>query len=264
MLASSPDDSPRGIQLLGSKEEQIPAALDALEAYRFDLLDFNAACPAPKVARKGKGAALLKEPRRLKELLTMLVRYSGVPVTVKIRAGWDEDSVNAREIALMAEDSGVSALFIHGRTMTQGYGGAVDYGIIRAVKEALRIPVIASGDNLSVPLIKKMFDRTGCDGVAIARGSMGNPWIFRDIMGFLDHGRLPESPSLEERLAVLRDHMDLTLHQYGERRGVGIFHKFFIWYTRGLRNTRPIRDKAFRADTKDELLALIEDIRLMD
>ena len=219
------------------------------------------ACPTPKITRKGKGAALLKEPQRLGKLLKVLVDHAKVPVTVKIRTGWDPTSVNARAVALCAEDAGVSALFIHGRTRTQGYSGTVDYRIIEQVKKALAIPVIASGDNLSVHSIKKMFDETGCDGVAIARGSLGYPWIYREVIRFFQDGTLCERPGMDERIATMTNHLNLVIEHYGEKRGLACFHKFFIWYTRGLRGTKPLRDSAFRADTKEELLNVVEELR---
>jgi tRNA-dihydrouridine synthase B len=258
MLTSTPDDRPLGIQLSGNDEAYLLEALEALEGYDFDLLDLNAACPVPKVTRRGKGAALLREPCRLGKLLKVLVDHAKVPVTVKIRSGWDASSVNAREVALCAEDAGVSALFIHGRTRAQGYSGTVDYRIIEEVKKALAMPVIASGDNFSVQSIKKMFDETGCDGVAIARGSLGYPWIYREVIRFFQDGTLCERPSMDERIATITNHLNLVIEHYGEKRGVSCFHKFFIWYTRGLRGTKPLRDIASRTDTKDELLKVIE------
>lgn len=261
MLASTPDDRPLGIQLLGNEEAWLVKAVEALEDYEFDLLDLNAACPTPKVTRKGKGAALLKEPHRLEKLLKVLVDHAKVPVTVKIRTGWDATSVNAREVALGAEHAGVSALFIHGRTRAQGYGGSVDYRTIQEVKKALTIPVIASGDNLSVPSIKKMFDETGCDGVAIARGSLGYPWICQEVIRFFQDGTLCEKPHIDERIATITNHLELVVQHYGEKRGITCFHKFFIWYTRGLKGTKPLRNNAFRADTKDELLQAVEELR---
>ncbi len=261
MLTSAPDDRPLGIQLLGNDEAYLVKALEALEEHDFDLLDLNAACPAPKITRKGKGAALLREPHRLGKLLKVLVERAKVPVTVKIRAGWDATSVNARQVALCAEDAGVSALFIHGRTRTQGYGGTVDYRIIEEVKKALAIPVIASGDNLSVPSIKKMFDETGCDGVAIARGSLGYPWIYREVIRFFQNGTLCEKPDIDERIITITNHLDLVVEYYGEKTGVVCFRKFFTWYTRGLRGTKPLRDRVFRADTKDEVLRVVDELR---
>lgn len=260
MLSSSPEDRPLGVQFLGNSGSQIPVALERLSGHHCDLIDFNAACPSPKVTRKGKGAALMLEPKRLRDILSALVRYSSLPVAVKIRAGWDPDSVNAREVALYAQDAGIKALFIHGRTKTQGYSGTVDYRIIREVKEALSIPVIASGDNLSVERVRKMFGETGCDGVAIARGSLGNPWIFRQIANFFGSGSVPEGPDIAQRVDVMKRHLELAAWHWGERRGVSSFRKFFIWYTRGLHGLRPLRDRAFRAGSKEELLEIIEDL----
>ena len=175
LLATRPGDRPLSVQLLGSDPDVIARALDALERFRFDLIDLNAACPVPKVVRKGEGAALLKEPHKLHELLRLIVKRSRVPVTVKIRAGWDKNSPCARDIALYALDAGVSCVCVHGRTRAQGYGGRVSYDIIREVKQALTIPVIGSGDAFSPILIRRMFDETGCDGVAIARGALETP-----------------------------------------------------------------------------------------
>jgi tRNA-dihydrouridine synthase B len=260
MLMSSPNDRPLGVQLLAADEKYVAGALDVLAEHDFDLLDFNAACPTPKVTRKGKGAALLKEPRKLGAILKILVKYAKVPVTVKIRTGWDEDSVNAREVALYAEDAGISALFIHGRTKTQGYSGTVDYKNIKEVKDALKVSVIASGDNLSLPLIKKMFDETGCDGVAIARGALGNPWIFREAIRYFQDGTHIEGPAMDERIATIKKHFDLVIEYSGEQRGIGIFHKFFIWYTKGLRGIKPLRDKAFRTNKKAQFLEIVEEL----
>ena len=263
MLMSSPEDRPLGVQLLGSDEKYIAKSLDVLAEYDFDLLDFNAACPTPKVTRKGKGAALLKEPRKLGSILKALVGNAKVPVTVKIRTGWDEASVNAREVALYAEDAGISALFIHGRTKAQGYSGTVDYKNIRDVKNALKIPVIASGDNLSLLLINKMFCETGCDGVAIARGALGNPWIFREAIMFLQDGCITaRPPTMDERIATIMKHLDLVIEYNGEERGIGIFRKFFIWYTKGFRGIKPLRDKAFRTNKKDQFIEIIEKLRM--
>lgn len=264
MLLSSPEDRPLGVQLLGNDEKYVARALEVLMEHDFELLDFNAACPTPKVTRKGKGAALLKEPRKLGKILRFLVAHTNIPVAVKIRTGWDENSINAREVALYAEDAGVSALFIHGRTKTQGYGGAVDYRSIETVKAALRVPVIASGDNLTLPLIRKMFRETGCDGVAIARGALGNPWIFKDAIRFFQDGIISARPGMNERIDTIKTHLDLVIDHYGEERGIGIFRKFFVWYTKGLRGIKPLRDKAFRTDNKRKFLEIIEEVCAFD
>lgn len=264
MLSTALDDRPLGVQLLGNNGEHILRALDILDVQGFDLIDFNAACPTAKITRNGKGAALLREPRKLQYILKMLVCRSKAPVTVKIRAGWDSDSINAREIALYAEDAGVSALFIHGRTKTQGYSGTVDYQVIKEVKEALKIPVIASGDGVSLSFIRKMFNETGCDGVAIARGALGNPWVFREVTQFFQNGTFCERPDINERIEIMKRHIDLLVQYYGEKKSVSCFHKFFIWYTRGLSGVKPLRDRAFRTGTAGELLDAIEELRTFD
>jgi len=258
MLFTNHKDKPLGVQLLGCEENFIQRALDVLQKYEFDLLDFNAACPAKKVTRRGEGASLLKEPKKLNQLLKLVVKNSGVPVTVKIRAGQDKDSLNAEEAALYAQDAGIGALFIHGRTKTQGYSGTVDYKIIKAVKNALTIPVIASGDILSAQLAKKMFDETGCDGIAVARGSLGNPWIFKQIKEYLTYGKMISRPAPGEIMQTMLEHLGLCIDFYGEKVGVVIFRKFMNWYTRGFRKIRPLREKSSRVKTKEEIIKLTE------
>ncbi len=262
MLSTVPADRPLGIQLLGDDPRVLREALDILRDYRFDILDLNAACPVGKVTGRGEGAGLLKDPRKTGELLRVLVDNSPVPVTVKIRAGWDESSRNATEIARAARDAGVSGLFIHGRTREQGYSGRVDYRIIREVKEALDIPVIASGDAFSPHLVKRMLDETGCDGVAIARGALGNPWIFRETREFLRSGITPQRPGPDEIADTMTRHLDLCIDFYGETVGVMIFRKFFSWYTRGLPAMKPLRGQAFLAKTREQLLAVAGAMRL--
>lgn len=260
MLSTTPADRPLGVQLIGNEPETLRRALDILEKYRFDIIDFNAACPVKKVTSKGEGADLMREPRKLAGLLRVIADNAEVPVTVKIRSGWDAKSVNARDIALYAEDAGLSAVFIHGRTKVQGYSGRVNYQVIKEVKKAVGIPVIGSGDAFSPQLIKKMFDETGCDGVTIARGSLGNPWIFNETSVFLGSGRLPERPGSDAIAWTMTEHFNLCIDFYGEAHGTMVFRKFFAWYTKGLSNMKPIRDKAFRADTKEQMEALIKEV----
>lgn len=257
MLSSNAEDKPLGIQLLGCEQRFILKALDVLREYEFDLLDFNAACPAKKVVRRGEGAALLKEPKRLSKLFSLIVKNAKCPVTVKIRTGWDRNSVNAREVALRAEDAGVSALFIHGRTKLQEYSGNVDYAEIRNVKKAMKIPVIASGDIFSGQLAKKMFDETGCDGIAIARGALGNPWIFKEIREFLKSGLIIERPEVEDIKKTILEHLDANVAFYGERNGVVVFRKFFTCYTKGFRKIRHLRQKSSRIKTREEMTNVV-------
>lgn len=262
MLSTAPGDRPLGLQLLGNDPEVITRAVEIVREYRFDLLDLNAACPVSKVIKRGEGAGMLREPRKVAEALKAMVRFSPVPVTVKIRSGWDERTVNAVEVARLAQDAGISALFIHGRTRAQGYRGRVDYGIIREVKSVLQIPVIASGDTLSPRLIKRMFDETGCDGITIARGALGNPWIFREAAEFLERGSLPQRPSVHELADTMIRHLDLYSASYGEKAAVVLFRKFFGWYAKGIPDVTSLRVEAFRAETRERLLEIIEEVRV--
>ena len=263
MLATEPADRPLGIQLLGRDPEVIRKALDKARDYGFDIIDFNAACPVTKVTEKGEGARLLKEPKKLGALLKVVVNNASVPVTVKIRSGWDAASVNAREIALCAEDAGIAALFIHGRTKEQGYRGAVDYAVIRTVKESLSIPVIASGDALSPRLIKRLFDETGCDGVVIARGALGNPWIFREASAFLQDGTLLQRPGMDEIADTMTSHLNLIVDFHGEHMGTLIFRKFFSWYCKGIHGIRDLKTRAFSAKARQQMIEIINEVREM-
>ena len=256
MLSASADDRPLGVQVLGNDPEVIKRAIEILSGYAFNIIDFNAACPVHKVVSCGEGAALLRKPAKMQELLKAIVTSTDLPVTVKIRSGWDETSVNAVEIGLAAQDAGISGLFIHGRTRSQGYRGKVDYTIIRSVKESLQIPVIGSGDALTPELIRKMFDETGCDGVAVARGAFGNPWIFRETVEYLKSGREPVRPDVCEIAETMKTHLDLLIAYYGENTGVILFRKFYAWYSRGMPAKR-LRQQAFQAAARDEMLYLI-------
>jgi len=259
MLLTVPKDKPLGVQILGCEEQYILKSLEVLKNYKFDILDFNAACPAKKVVRRGEGSGLLREPKKFAKLLKLVVKESWLPVSVKIRLGWDKDSVNAREIALLAQDCGVNALFIHGRTKTQGYSGQVDYKIISEVRKVLNIPLIASGDVFSGLLAKKMLDETGCAGLAIARGSLGNPWIFKEIKEYLESGKIVSRPAEKEIAKVMLEHLDTCIDFYGERNGVVIFRKFYTWYTKGLRKVRRLRERSSRVKTKEEVVKIINE-----
>lgn len=261
MLARGEGDSPLGLQLLGSDPDVLARATGLVnEMEDIALIDLNAACPVQKVVSKGEGSALMKDPGRLKKILEAIVKHTDLPVTVKLRAGWDGDSVNAAEVAKYARDAGISGLTIHGRTRAQGYTGNVDYAVIAMVRKALDIPLIASGDALSPVLIKKMFDETGCDGVSIARGALGNPWIFREAGQYLKTGTIPERPSTEELMRVMLKHLEMQCLLFGESRGTIMFRKLFSWYVKSLRNIKKLRERAFHATTKDQMTGLIRQL----
>jgi len=259
MLSALPQDRPLGVQILGCEEQYIVKSLEVLRNYEFDILDFNAACPAKKVVRRGEGASLLRDPKKLKKILKLIVKNAWIPVSIKMRLGWDQDSVNAKDIALLSQDCGVNAIFIHGRTKTQEYSGTVDYDVIRQVKKAIRIPLIASGDIFCVKLAKKMFDETGCDGLAVARGSLGNPWIFKEIREYLKTGKVIARPARNEIAKVMLEHLDSSIDFYGPKNGVIIFRKFYSWYTKGLRKVRRLREKSSRVKTKPEIEEIIQE-----
>jgi len=207
--------------------------------------------------KKGEGASLLKNPKKLHDLLVKIVRGTSKPVTVKIRSGWDHRSINAVEVARYAADAGISAVFVHGRTMAQGYHGHVNYDIIRQVKEAVAVPVFGSGDVLSPQLAQNMLTETGCDGVVIARGALGNPWIFKHAAAFLTGKTLPERPAAHEIIAVMTGHLNACCDFYGDKHGAVIFRKFFVWYTKGFDHIRPLRHRAFQAQAREEMLRVI-------
>jgi tRNA-dihydrouridine synthase B len=260
MLLSEGEPRPLGVQLLGCEPEYIEKGMEVINTYPFDLVDFNAACPERKVVRRGEGASLLREPKKLQRLLRLVKKDSRVPVTVKIRAGWDSETVNAPDVAKMCEDAGVSALFIHGRTRMQLYTGSVDYGVIGRVKRAISIPVIASGDVFSVQLAEKMFSETGCDGLVVARGCLGNPWLFRELEAHFDKKAVFVRPALDEIRQVMLENLESYIRFYGERSAVVIFRKFFAWYTKGLRKVRPVREKISRVKSAVEMKAIIGEL----
>lgn len=257
MLSTTDEDRSLGIQILGCEGEFILRAIDILSSYNYDVLDFNAACPVKKVTKRGEGAGLLRDPGKLHKLLKMIVKNSNKPVTVKIRTGWDKGSINAKEVALLSQDAGISALFIHGRDKEQGYSGEVDYKIIRGVKEALTIPVIASGDIFSPALAEKMLDETGCDGLLVARGALGNPWVFKEIKQFLKHKEIIKRPGIKEIADIMLEHLNGCINFYGSSHGVRRFHKFFGWYTKGVPNVRVLRETACHAKTEKQMLEVI-------
>jgi|WetSurMetagenome_2_1015567.scaffolds.fasta_scaffold43028_3 tRNA-dihydrouridine synthase B len=262
LLESSPIDRPLGIQLLAREPEHLLEALDILESHSYDVIDLNAACPVRKVTRKGEGAALLKEPEALSRLVQTLVDRSPVPVTVKIRAGWDHQSINAIEMAKRIADAGAHAVCVHGRTKSQGYGGKADMTVIEAVKNAVSIPVIGSGDIFSGQAAIRAMEETGCDAVMVARGGLGNPWIFQETTAMYRGETVPSRPGLDTLRSVMNEHLALSVEYYGTRLGVMNFRKFFAWYTKGLRNARLVRPKAFLANTTDEMRKFIGELQM--
>ncbi len=261
LLESCALDRPLGVQLLGREPVRLLEALDVLDDRPFDVIDLNAACPVRKVVRKGEGAALLKEPDTLSRLVKTLVDHARGPVTVKIRTGWDHHSINAIEIAQRVADAGADAICVHGRTKNQGYTGRADLKTIGAVKAAVPIAVIASGDVFTAHAAMEAMRITGCDAVMVARGGLGNPWIFREAAALSRGEAPPKGPGLDELQSVMKRHLTISAEYHGEKLGVINFRKFFAWYTKGLRDARTLRPKAMCAETVDGMEALIGELQ---
>ena len=263
MIRTEPSDRPLGIQIVGNDPYYILKGLEILEGFEFDLLDFNAACPKNKVIKKGQGASLLKYPKKLAELLEIIVKHSSRKVTVKMRLGWDTIS-KARDIALYAEDTGIDAVIVHGRTKVQDYYGEVNYDVIRKIKEDLKIPVIASGDVFNPLLAKKMFDETGCDGVLVARGVIGNPWIFKGIYELFKNCKIIKKPGVDTVADTMKEHFNLYLDFYDERRSIIMFRKYFMWYTNGFSKVKSLRNKINNTKKTNDIMNLIEEFRSLE
>ena len=263
LLRTDEADHPLGLQLLSKDENFLKSAINKLKEYKYkyDLMDFNAACPVRKISGRGEGAGLLQEPRVLQRLLKVIVKESSVPVSVKIRLGWDNSDF-ACDIAMHAQDAGIDVIFVHGRTKVQGYKGEADYGVIGQIKKKLHIPVIASGNILNAFLAKKMFNETGCDGLLVARGALGNPWIFKEISTYLEKGILLKRPAINEIADVMQRHFDLSVEYFGDKRGVVRFRKFYVWYTKGVTGIRPLREEVMRVTIKESMRKVIEKFRI--
>ncbi len=260
LLKTGDGDYPLAVQLFGSDPDILGEAARILSEGPFDVIDLNMGCPVAKVVNNNEGSALMKDPHLTERILTTLVKSTDKPVTVKIRKGFDEDHANAVEIAKIAEGCGIAAVTVHGRTRDQLYTGKADRDCIRRVKEAVSIPVIGNGDIFTPLDAKLMFDETGCDGIMVARGARGNPWIFRDITAYLDTGEIPPGPSPSEIAAMIlrQAHMEADLK--GERIALPQMRKHIDWYTVGLRGAASLRRRADTVSTMTELEDLVREL----
>lgn len=252
-------ERPVSLQLFGSDPEILSTIAGELEDGPYDIFDINMGCPVPKIVKNGEGSALMKDPELVEKILTAMVKRLKKPVTVKIRKGFDDSSVNAVEIAKIAESCGVSAIAVHGRTREQYYSGKADWDIIRQVKEAVKIPVIGNGDVFTPEDAKRLVDETGCDGIMVARGAKGNPWIFKQITAYLETGEKLPRPSKEELKEMILRHGQMMLEFKGEMAGMREMRKHVAWYTAGYPNSAALRNDINMVSTMEELTSLIEE-----
>jgi tRNA-dihydrouridine synthase B len=254
MLHTDPAERPVVFQIFGAKPASMAEAAHIVSQGEADFIDINMGCPVPKILKSGAGSALLRDLGLAKEIMSAVVRSSKVPVTIKIRLGWDAKNIVAHDLAQAAEAIGVAAVTVHGRTKAQGFSGSADWSMIKEVKDSVGIPVIGNGDVRSAEDAKRLMDETGCDGVMIGRAIQGNPWIFREARTYLETGVVPAHPSLEERQAVMQRHLQDVVALLGVHIGVREMRKHLCWYTKGLNNGADFR-------TRINHLARVEDIK---
>ena len=257
LLEIHPEETPVSLQLFGSDPDVISEIAKRIEELPFSILDINMGCPVPKIVKNGEGSALMNQPKLVHEIVKKTVKAIQKPVTVKIRKGFDETSINAVEIAKIIEDAGAAAVAVHGRTREQYYSGKADWDIIRQVKEAVSIPVIGNGDVVSGESAIAMMQEIGCDGVMIGRGAQGNPWIFSELLEYDKTGVMPPRPSAEAMKEMMLRHARLQIQYKGEYLGVREMRKHVSWYTSGLPNSAKLRGEINQVESYEELEKLL-------
>lgn len=258
LLQIDPREYPVSLQLFGADPDIISEQAKAIEELPFQILDINMGCPVPKVVKNGEGSALMKNPRLVYDVVYKTVRAILKPVTVKIRKGFDEEHVNAVEIAKIIEEAGGAAVAVHGRTREQYYSGKADWDIIRQVKEAVSIPVIGNGDVTGSLAAEQLLEETGCDGVMIGRAAQGNPWIFAQTAEYLEHGTVPKKPELSEVKEMIRRHAGLQMKYKSELTAMREMRKHVAWYTAGYPHSAQLRAAVNEVQSMEELEQLLE------
>ncbi len=260
MLYMTDFERPISQQIFGSdKETFVTAAKFIYENMKPDIIDINMGCPVPKVAVGAQaGSALLKDPNKVYEIVKAVVDSVPIPVTVKIRSGWDENSINAVEIAKVIENAGASAITIHPRTRKQGYSGHADWNIIKQVKKSVSIPVIGNGDITSCFDAKRMLDETGCDAIMIGRGVLGNPWLIKECIEYLDNGTLPSEVTIKDKVDMIKHHLDLLIKTKPLKVALLEIRSHAAWYLKGLPDAKELKNEIFKTKTSEELIQLLD------
>ena len=260
MLYFEEMERPIAQQIFGSdKDTFVEAAKMVYDIMKPDIIDINMGCPVSKVAVKSQaGAALLKSPDKIYDIVSSVVKAVPVPVTVKIRSGWDSNSINAVEVAKICEKAGASAITVHGRTRSQGYSGTVDLDIIKKVKESVNIPVIGNGDITDIYKAKEMIEYTGCDGIMIGRGVLGNPWLMKEVITYLNDGIVIDKPSYEERIDMCFHHLDYLMNIKPEKVAILEMRSHAAWYIKGMPGAQSVKNEIFKAKTYDEFKNILD------
>lgn len=257
LLNIDKNEHPVGVQLFGSDPDIMAQIATQVEEGECDFIDINMGCPVPKIVNNGEGSALLKQPELVEEILTKMVKAVNKPVTVKIRKGFENGTVYAVEIAKIAESCGVSAIAVHGRTREQYYSGKADWDVIKDVKKAVKIPVIGNGDIFSAEDAKAMKEYTGCDGLMVARGARGNPWIFREIKEYLENGNVIDKPTINDIREMIIRHAKMLVDYKGEYTGIREMRKHIAWYTAGLPHSAELRRMCNQIETMENLIETV-------
>lgn len=261
LLMVEEKERPVALQLFGEDPYIMSEMAKRIEDRNFDILDINMGCPVPKVVNNEEGSALLKDPKRIGEIVSAVSKAIHKPVTIKIRKGFTEETINAVEVAKIAEESGAAAIAVHGRSREQYYSGKADWDIIRRVKESVRIPVIGNGDVVTPEDAKRMLEETGCDAIMLARGVRGNPWLFTQIKEYLENGKLICKPSVEEVIAMILRHAKLQIAYKGEFTAMHEMRKHVAWYTTGYPKSAKLRNKVNEIEDEQSLADLMEEYR---